>query len=260
MAAPRTPEGRTEGPTLTVMTYNVGNGLAAPERLVASLRATGADLVALQELAGLQATAIRADLAQEYPHQVLHPTGFSGKGLLSRYPIVVREQLHLYPARPDLHAEVEALGRRLTVVVAHPPPPKVGWRGLVFDPPAMAQIAAVARLASSHRPAVLLGDFNMTARHSVYALLRRGGLTDAFGVAGRGRGATLPKRVGHITRVKLRPGWPALVPLARVDYIWHTDDLEALDCWVGEDAGSDHLPVLAQLALREPPGYPEADA
>jgi endonuclease/exonuclease/phosphatase family metal-dependent hydrolase len=235
------------------MTYNVGNGMAGPERLVASLRAAGADLVGLQELAGPQAGAIRTALGREYPHQVLHPTGFSGKGLLSRYPIVDREQLHLYPARPDLHAQVEALGRRLTVVVAHPPPPHVGWRGLIFDAPAMAQIAALARLAASHPPAILIGDFNMTARHAVHALLRRGGLTDAFGAVGRGRGATLPKRMGHLTRVKLRPGWPALVPVARVDYIWHTPDLVALDCWVGEDAGSDHLPVLAQLALSETP-------
>jgi endonuclease/exonuclease/phosphatase family metal-dependent hydrolase len=112
----------------------------------------------------------------------------------------------------------------------------------------MAQIAALARLAAAGPPAVLVGDFNLTPRHAVYALLRRGGLLDAFEGAGRGRGATLPRRMGHSTRVKLRPGWPALFPFARVDYIWHTPDLAALDCWVGADAGSDHLPVLAQLA------------
>jgi vancomycin resistance protein VanJ len=36
--------------------------------------------------------------------------------------------------------------------------------------------------------------------------------------------------------------------VARVDYIWHTPDLVALEAWVGADAGSDHLPVLARLA------------
>ena len=82
----------------------------------------------------------------------------------------------------------------------------------------------------------------------------QGGLFDAFQAAGRGRGGTLPRRLGHSTRVNLRPGWPArglpgLLPLARVDYIWHTADLAPLDCWVGEDAGSDHLPVLAELTL-----------
>ena len=239
---------------LTVMTYNVGNGLAGPDRLVGALLASDADLIGLQELAGPQAAAIREGLAGAYPHQVLHPTGFSGKGLLSRFPILVREQLHLYPARPDLHVRVAALGREVTVVVAHPPPPRVRWRGLVFDPRAAAQIAALARLAAAHRPAILVGDFNMTARNAVYALLRRGGLFDAFQAAGRGRGGTLPRRLGHSTRVNLRPGWPArglpgLLPLARVDYIWHTADLAPLDCWVGEDAGSDHLPVLAELAL-----------
>ncbi|HVG98798.1 MAG TPA: endonuclease/exonuclease/phosphatase family protein [Chloroflexota bacterium] len=240
---------------LTVMTYNVGNGLAAPERLVGALRASGADLIGLQELAGPQAVAIREGLAEAYPYQVLHPTGFSGKGLLSRAPILDREQLHLYPSRPDLHVRVAVLGAEVTVVVAHPPPPRVRWRGLVFDPRAMAQIAALGRLAANRRPAVLVGDFNMTARHAVSALLRSGGLLDAFQAAGRGRGGTLPKRTGHSSRVDLLPGWPArglpgLLPLARVDYIWHTADLLPLECWVGADAGSDHLPVLARLALR----------
>ena len=100
-------------------------------------------------------------------------------------------------------------------------------------------------------PAVLLGDLNLTARHPVYARLRGAGLRDAFRDAGRGRGATLPMRPGHSGR--LRRGWrgprPGPVPLLRVDYVWHTPDLGALDCWVGPDAGSDHLPVLARLAL-----------
>jgi vancomycin resistance protein VanJ len=235
---------------LTVMTYNLGNGLASPGRLVDLLRTSPADVVGLQELAPSQAEAIRDGLQEAYPHQVLFPTGFSGKGLLSRMPLVTQDQLHFYPDRPDLHARVQAPGGALLVVVAHPPPPKVGWRGLVFDARAVRQIVSLARLASANPPAVLMGDFNMTARHAVHALLRRRGLRDAFDAAGRGRGATLPLRVGHSSRLRIRPGpgWPTLFPVARVDYIWHTPDLVALEAWVGADAGSDHLPVLARLA------------
>jgi endonuclease/exonuclease/phosphatase family metal-dependent hydrolase len=239
-------------PALTVMTYNVGNGLAPPARLVAGIRACDADLVGLQELSALQAQAIRADLADDFPYQVLHGTGFAGKGLLSRFPILVDELLPLDPARPDLHVRVRSKGCDLTVVVAHPAPPRVRWRGLVFDAVTLAQIAAIGRMAARRPPAVLVGDFNLTARHAVYALLRRDGLVDAFGTAGRGRGATLPRRVGHSTRLRLRPGWPALVPVARVDYIWHTPDLAVVDAWVGDDSGSDHLPVLARLILPSP--------
>ena len=72
---------------LTVMTYNVGAGLAAPLRLVEVLRQSGADIIGLQELAPEQGAAIADLLGSDYPYHVLHATGIPGKGLLSRYPV-----------------------------------------------------------------------------------------------------------------------------------------------------------------------------
>jgi endonuclease/exonuclease/phosphatase (EEP) superfamily protein YafD len=43
--------------------------------------------------------------------------------------------------------------------------------------------------------------------------------------------------------------WLPLLPMLRVDYIWHTESLRALQAWVGADAGSDHLPVLAKFSM-----------
>ena len=40
-----------------------------------------------------------------------------------------------------------------------------------------------------------------------------------------------------------------LPPVLRVDYIWHTAELTTLAAWVGGNAGSDHLPVLARMKL-----------
>ena len=60
---------------LTVMTYNVGAGLAAPLRLVELLRQSGADIIGLQELAPEQGEAIADLLGRDYPHQVPHATG-----------------------------------------------------------------------------------------------------------------------------------------------------------------------------------------
>jgi endonuclease/exonuclease/phosphatase family metal-dependent hydrolase len=159
---------------LSVMTYNLGNGLAHAERLVSMLRAVGADLVGLQELAVGQADALGRDLAGMYPYQVLVPTGFSGKGLLSRYPLLQHEQLGLYPGRHDLQATVSIDGVVLEVLVAHPPPPRLSVRAFGFglEPQALAQIEALGKLALRHAPAVVLGDFNMTPRHPAHARLR----------------------------------------------------------------------------------------
>ena len=35
------------------------------------------------------------------------------------------------------------------------------------------------------------------------------------------------------------------VPVQRVDYIWYTNELSAVDAAIGLDGGSDHLPMVA---------------
>jgi endonuclease/exonuclease/phosphatase (EEP) superfamily protein YafD len=208
-----------------------------------------ADLVGLQELAHAQAEALSSDLVDVYPYQLLTPTGFSGKGLLSRFPILHAEHLSLYPERPDLRATVDVGGQPLSVLVAHPPPPRLSGSRIGFDPTAVSQLDALAGTALRQAPSILLGDFNMTPRNPVYARFVAAGLEDAFAVAGSGRGWTLPRRLGHASR--FRHGLQALPlrPVARVDYIWYTPGLGAEAAWVGDDGGSDHLPVLARLTL-----------
>jgi endonuclease/exonuclease/phosphatase (EEP) superfamily protein YafD len=102
----------------------------------------------------------------------------------------------------------------------------------------------------NHRPAILLGDFNLADWWGEYAYLRSTGLKDAFFEAGIERGHTLPRRIGPWKRFlalnRLLSGL-SLVPMVRVDYIWYTEPLKCLQAWVGQDTGSDHLPVLAVM-------------
>jgi endonuclease/exonuclease/phosphatase family metal-dependent hydrolase len=233
---------------VTVLTYNVGNGMADPRRLAALLRPGAVDVVGLQELAHAQAHVL-SELVDVYPYQVLMPGGFTGKGLLSRYPIRDHERLLLYPGRPDLQATLEVDGAGLNVWVVHPPPPRFAGPRFAFHPTAVSQITALAALALEHPPGVLLGDFNMTPRHSLYSSLRSAGLVDAFALAGVGRGFTLPRRLGKAARLQHGLHHLPLRPVARVDYIWCTPGVQPEAAWVGDDAGSDHLPVVARLAL-----------
>jgi endonuclease/exonuclease/phosphatase (EEP) superfamily protein YafD len=96
---------------------------------------------------------------------------------------------------------------------------------------------------------VVLGDFNMTPRHPAHARLRAAGLVDAFAVAGTGSGWTLPTRIGRSARFDHRLQGLRLRPVARVDYIWCTPLLRPEAAWLGPDAGSDHLPVVARLTF-----------
>ena len=83
----------------------------------------------------------------------------------------------------------------------------------------------------------MVGDFNLTERHKAYRKLVDAGLQDAFRSVTRTPGYTVPARLAGIKTI----------PLMRIDYIWATSQFRPLRAWVGSDAGSDHLPVMAQL-------------
>jgi endonuclease/exonuclease/phosphatase family metal-dependent hydrolase len=236
---------------ITVATYNVGNGLATPARLARFVRECGADLVGLQEVDSAQADALARDAIAQFPYQVLRGAGFSGRGLLSRFPILESEWLELAPDRPDLRATVSSPSADVTVIVAHPPPPRLRNGHVVFSLETLVQIDRLAQLATESRHSVLLGDLNMTARHPSYLRLIEAGLVDSFRAAGAGRGATFPARPGRMQRFNHRLSWLPLPPFARFDYIWHTPDLEPLTAWVERGAGSDHLPLFARLTATE---------
>jgi vancomycin resistance protein VanJ len=234
------------------MTCNVGNDRANPERLIPVIHQSGADLVGIQELSKAQGEAIAEGLSTEYPHQVMYPGGFAGKAVLSRYQIKSAEQLHFSTVRPDLQAIIDYNGEEMMFIVAHPPPPRPPWKGLKFDRQTWSQIISLSNLAVNNPPAILLGDFNLADWWAEYAYIKSKGLRDAFKEAGTNRGHTLPTRIGPWKRLltlnRLLRNL-SLYPLLRVDYIWFTEPLHCQRAWVGEDTGSDHLPVLAQLVL-----------
>ena len=241
-------------PPFTVMTANLGNNRASPEKFIPIVRDSGADLVAFQELSDQQAEAVKSELITTYPHQAIYPGGFAGKALLSKLPILDSKQLHFSEVRPDLKTQVAVENVQLTLIIAHPPPPRPHWRGLKFDRQTWKQITSLAEIAVQHKPAVLLGDFNLADWWGEYTYLRSLGLKDAFQVAGRDQGNTLPRRIGPWKRFQALNRMLSrltFIPLLRVDYIWYTEPLHCLDSWVGEDTGSDHLPVLATLAVMD---------
>jgi endonuclease/exonuclease/phosphatase family metal-dependent hydrolase len=242
-----------------VLSYNVGNGLAPADRLVHYLYYSGADIIGLQELADDQAQAIEDQLYGAFPYRALHPGGFAGKGLLSKFPIISSESHLFADGRPDLSARLEIDGRETQVIVAHPRPPKVRVTGATFDPITLRQIQEVVRIATCGIPSLVLGDFNMTDRQPEHRLLTSAGLIDAFHEVGQNP-PSFPKRVGHPHRFGPRTQNITLPPVIRIDYIWYTREFIARSAGIGRDAGSDHLPVVAGIDWRESVDRGEPDA
>jgi endonuclease/exonuclease/phosphatase family metal-dependent hydrolase len=237
--------------TFTTMTFNIGNGLAPVERLRAYLLEAAPDIVALQEVDGAQAEGIEHQLSDAFPFRIIRPGCFTGRAILSRFPIVSHEWMASDPSRPDVRAIIDLDGQELTIVNAHPSPPKPTANGWVFGELSRLQIRKAVEVAIATRPALLVGDLNMTARHPAYTGMREAGLVDVWSTQGKVPGKTLPVRMGQSRRFQRGFAWMPLRPVARVDYIWHTGEFVTEAAWLGDDAGSDHLPVLATLSTRE---------
>jgi endonuclease/exonuclease/phosphatase (EEP) superfamily protein YafD len=118
--------GETAAPDegLTVMTYNVLGFVTDPAPAVASIRASGADVIALQELNPAVAAAIERELINEYPYQFLSPAdGVVGMGVITKVPASLQEHRLAHAAwvgGPQL-VSLEHDGERVLVLNVHSP-------------------------------------------------------------------------------------------------------------------------------------------
>ena len=87
-------------------------------------------------------------------------------------------------------------------------------------------------LTEPSMPTVIAGDFNIPVESAIY---RRywGALRNAFSYAGVGTGYTKHTRLWGV----------------RIDHVLMTTDIHARRSFTGNDVGSDHLPVIADLIL-----------
>lgn len=152
-------------PDLTVLTANVGNGQSPDERLIAAILASKADIVGLQELNRRQAAVLQERLTDVYPERFAFADSYEGQAIFSRYPVDSAWPMTLVPGRPDCAARIDLGGREITVIVAHPRPPRIQRRGIVSDRRSQRHIVQLGQLAQEAAPAIMLGDFNMTPRH-----------------------------------------------------------------------------------------------
>jgi vancomycin resistance protein VanJ len=224
---------------LRVMTYNTAAYTTSPEALVALIRDSGADIIALQEISDAQAVAIESNLSEVYPYQDLYGYGLGiGIGLVSRFPIVDNELFYLSISfLPYLHATLDVDGTPLTVIVAHPPRPILDRGG--YHIRATDDFVSLAEMAGVDEPLLLIGDLNAADQSDGYRELINAGLRDSFREAGWGFGPTFPTP----RQYRALP----VPPLVRIDYILHTGDFRATRSWVGAHHGGDHLPLLADL-------------
>ncbi len=245
-------------PKLVVMTYNVFAENSDVEPQVALIRQVDADVVFLQELHTRLAESIENELGEIYPYRVLDPVdNATGIGTISKFPIVLTEErLPLNWVGTPQILELGWEGREVILFNFHMWATGLARLNVVEMNFRAREAQALylldfARTASWENPVIVAGDANSTSLSDVHRMLRKD-LVDSWMEAGFGMGHTYP---GRNTSGEGSPqiyGIPVLRWLARIDYVFHSDQLRAVSASLAPyDGVSDHRAVVVTLVPRE---------
>ena len=252
----RIPWARTFSPSGTqirVLTYNVTGEDVTADALASLIEQEQPDIIALQEV------------SEESYQEVFRRWHVCRSGELlvaARWPAQLRQATsglhppHKWPRATFLECAINSPEGEISICTIHFPSPRYGLEMLVDRRTIIASqrrgqlesetqnrsdVSQGARqsLPSPNRGLIVLGDFNMPTDSNIY---RRdwAGYHNAFSLTGWGTGQTV--------RDNLR----GLELSARIDHILTGKDWWPVRSWVGPDAGSQHLPLVADLAWRGP--------
>ncbi|MGI5430841.1 endonuclease/exonuclease/phosphatase family protein [Streptomyces sp. CA-179760] len=234
------------GSDLTVVSHNVAAENRDPVGTARDLAASGADLLALEELTDQARGTYEKELAQAYPHHTVQGT----VGLWSKLPLsgtrpvdVLRgragplaeklrpEDTPVDPPRA-LRTTVTTGQGPLAVYVAHLGSVRVMPRGGFWTDSRDAGATKLAEAVAAERSerVLVLGDFNGTVDDRALDGLSSQ-LRSVQDVAGDGFGFT----------------WPAKFPVARIDQIL-VRGVEPRSAWLLPATSSDHRPVAAGIS------------
>ncbi|MFD4572683.1 endonuclease/exonuclease/phosphatase family protein [Streptomyces sp. NPDC058417] len=221
------------GGDLTVATHNVNAQNPDPERTARDVAASGADVVALEELTEAAVPVYEKALAGTYRYHSVQGT----VGLWSKYPLsdIRSVDIKLGWTRA-MRATAATPEGPVGFYVAHLPSVRVklqaGFTARQRDKSADALGEAIAADRLTRK--ILLGDLNGTMNdRSLNAVTSQ--MRSAQGAAGSGFGFS----------------WPASFPMARIDQIMVTG-VEPVTSWTLPRTASDHLPVAARVKVTTP--------
>jgi endonuclease/exonuclease/phosphatase family metal-dependent hydrolase len=234
-----------------ITTYNIHKcrGLdrrVRPQRIIDVIKETRADVVALQEVVGMdeperernQVRAIAEELGFEFrigENRRLHG-GAYGNALLTKLPIIAECNHDITWRRREPRGCLEvvvSVGRehRVRIFNVH-----LGTAFFERRYQAKRLLEVVDEQAPFKSPRVVLGDFNEWPRGLASHLLE-----NHFHTA---------EPQGRLGRVRSYPG---ILPLAHVDHVYYDSPLELVDVKIHRSAialmASDHLPVVAEFRV-----------
>ncbi|MFD8418413.1 endonuclease/exonuclease/phosphatase family protein [Streptomyces sp. NPDC059466] len=218
------------GGDLTVATHNVNAENPDPSGTAHDVAASGADVLALEELTATAVPAYEKALAATYKYHSVQGT----VGLWSKYPLTRARPVDIKLGwTRAMRATVATPDGGVAVYVAHLPSVRVkleaGFTARQRDRSADALGEAIAD--EPMKRIVLLGDLNGTMNdRSLNGVTSQ--MRSTQGAAGSGFGFS----------------WPASFPMARIDQIM-VKGVEPVTSWTLPETTSDHLPIAARVKV-----------
>ena len=218
-------------PVFRLLSFNVWFRNPDMARTAEYIEESRADAVVLLELTPSQAQAL-LPLLPSYPHYYIEPSRM-GAAVFTKWPVIDAES---YPLAPGgavaARMRLDWRGSPVTVLGVHLNWP-LGPRNSQYR---TEELAGVVAFGKEHRePLIVAGDFNLTPWSEYFKdALDESGLHDSA----RGFG--------------LARSWPAqFAPVGmRIDHCWLSREWQSVNVDIGPSLGSDHLPLVADLALR----------
>jgi len=261
-------EGVPAGPSVKILTYNVGRYDAGGRKITSNESVPGirrllseqdADIVCLQEFA-IKDTSLLGTCLPDYPYQARHlfkGNRWFGNVTLSKYPIVGESTLTFPQSRNlSLVTDIDVDGRTVRVYNCHLESYSISFTSLVKRlshresfTDEVTQVHLRMRDATRRRseqvselleseaqspyPNFLCGDFNDSPVSYTYHQLTRNE-KDSFVEAGRGMGSS----------------YSALWPMLRIDYILLPQEFSARHHETLRVPWSDHYPVVTNIYFK----------
>ena len=226
-------------PTMRVVSFNLQGQNELYGQVMEFLAEVNADVVFLHEANRLWERAFSEALASgvlPYTQHRSRPDNliFSTLMLTRDSPSEVISHGWAEREARAMEISISLGGTEVTLLGIHPLAPTNARRAALRD----AQFEFVASWAGKARgPTVVAGDFNATPWSHVFGPLTESGLRNSQ--RGFGLAPSFPVDGSFLTRVP-------------IDHLLHSSHLAVADRWLGPDLGSDHFPLVVDLALVSP--------
>ncbi len=222
---------------MRLLTANLEEDNGRAGDLGLQIRAQSPDIVVVEELSPLAFYSLQKSGALAgYRYNAAFPSfGAFGAGVWSRFPLTDVGTPTVGGLLSLRMTVSPAPGRAFRLFAVHTLSPRSGanataWRTQLTD---LRHEASAATL-----PVVLAGDFNATEDNRPFRRLTGAKLRDAHDVVGAGWAPTWSATM------------PLLPPVFRLDHVLSSRQFAVTRYEVGNRYGSDHLPLIVDLALR----------